>query len=144
MTTLSEIMTPAPLVVGPDTPLTEAAQEMDRLDVGILPVCEEGRLVGTLTDRDITVRATSVGRDPDEGTVAEAMTTEPRCCSLGASVEEAETLMAEMQIRRLPVVDEHGILVGIVSLGDMAAEHQPGTGQTLDRISRPPGPDRDR
>jgi CBS domain-containing protein len=143
VTRLSEVMTPAPLAVGPRTSLREAAESMDRLDVGALPVVEDGRLVGLITDRDVTVRATSAGLPPDETWVEQAMTTDPLACREETEVAEAERLMAERQLRRLPVIDAAGALVGMVSLGDIAAESEPGVGHTLDAISRPVGPDRE-
>jgi CBS domain-containing protein len=143
MTQVSEVMTPAPLAVGPQTTLREAAEEMDRLDVGALPVCDGGRLVGLLTDRDVTVRATSAGLPPEEASVEMAMTTDPYSCREEDDVSEAERIMAERQIRRLPVVDAAENLVGMVSLGDFAAEGERGVKATLDAISRPVGPDRE-
>jgi CBS domain-containing protein len=143
VTRVSEVMTPAPLAIGPRDSLREAAEEMDRLDVGALPVVADGRLVGMLTDRDVTVRATSAGLPPEETWVEQAMTIEPVFCYEEAEVAEAERMMAQRQLRRLPVLDEAGALVGMVSLGDFAAEGEPGVEPTLDAISRPVGPDRE-
>lgn len=122
-------------------PLDKAAEQMKDLNVGSLPVCDSDRLVGMITDRDITVRATSLSLDPATTTVAEIMTPVIHFCYDDQSIEEAATLMKEKQIRRLPVLDRNRRLVGIVSLGDLAVQGGDDTlsGETLERISEPPG-----
>jgi CBS domain-containing protein len=95
---------------------------MKALDIGPLPVCCEDRLVGMITDRDITVRATAEGYDPRTEQVHDAMTAGIFYCLEDQSVEEAALLMKEKQIRRLPVLNHEKRLVGIVSLGDLAVE----------------------
>ena len=137
-----EVMTPAPAEVSPSDTLQRAAQLMDQLNVGVLPVVEEGRLRGVLTDRDIVVRSTSVGQDPRQGRVAEVMTDEVRSLPETAEVLEALRLMQSAQIRRLPITGEGGKLVGIVSLGDLAAAGTPEAGDALEAISTPSEPDR--
>jgi CBS domain-containing protein len=115
---------------------------MDELNVGALPVCDDSGLVGMITDRDITVRATAAGLSPDQARVRDAMTEHARSCTRDQSVEEAMTQMADVQIRRLPVVDGEHRVVGIVSLGDLATRHSGHVAAALRRISDPSVPDR--
>ena len=128
-------------VVRPDESLQRAAQVMDELNVGSLPVCEENRLVGMITDRDITVRATAAGL-PADTCIGTVMTDHARWCTCEQTVQEAMQQMADVQIRRLPVVDADHQVVGIVSLGDLATRHQGHVAAALRRISDPSMPDR--
>ena len=137
-----DVMTPDPRTVRPGDTLQAAAQAMDELNVGVLPVVEGARLVGLLTDRDIVVRSTSAGQDPRTATVADAMTAEVRSLPEDARVLDAVRTMEEGQLRRVPVVDAGGTLVGIVSLGDLAAAGTPEAGDALEAISTPAEPDR--
>jgi CBS domain-containing protein len=139
---VSEVMTREVRVVGPDRSVREAARLMDELNVGVLPVCDGERLLGILTDRDITVRATAAGRDPDSVRVKEIMSEEVRWCFEDESVEDVATMMGDVQIRRIPVVDRNKRLVGIVALGDLATDRARGTDEALRRISEPSEPDR--
>lgn len=135
-----EAMTPDVVTVAPDAALTLAARLMRESDIGPLPVCEGKRIVGMLTDRDITVRATAEGRDPNTTRVDEVMTPEVICCLEGDDIERAAGLMQSAQLRRLIVVDAEGRLAGIVSLGDLALQTGDDalSGQTLERVSEPP------
>lgn len=139
-----DVMTPHVEVVGPDATLKEAAEKMSRLEVGPLPVCEKERLVGMLTDRDITIRAVAVGRDPNLTRVREAMTPEVVYCFEDQDVETAAQMMEMRQIRRVPVLNRGNRLVGIVSLGDLAVEtgNRTFAGETLEHISEPVAPRR--
>ncbi|HEY9024406.1 MAG TPA: CBS domain-containing protein [Burkholderiaceae bacterium] len=129
-------------VVRPDESLQRAAQVMDELNVGSLPVCDHNDgLVGMITDRDITIRATAAGL-PAHTQVADVMTDHARWCTTEQSVQEAMQQMADVQIRRLPVVDAERRVVGIVSLGDLATRHQGHVAAALRRISDPSRPDR--
>jgi CBS domain-containing protein len=119
-----------------------AAQLMDELNVGALPVCRGTRLLGIITDRDITVRSTAAGMDPSTTAVDLVMSDRVRCCSTGHSAAEVLERMAQVQIRRLPVVDDAQQLVGIISLGDIAARHCQGVDEALRSISTPAQPDR--
>ena len=101
-------------------PLKQAAATMKRFDVGMLPVCDGERLVGMLTDRDITVRATAEGLDPAKTPVDRVMTKDVVCCFDTQDVEVAVKLMEQKQIRRLPIVDRTKKLIGVISLGDVA------------------------
>ena len=127
-------------VVRPDESLQRAAQVMDELNVGSLPVCDKTGLVGMITDRDITVRAMAAGL-PSDTQVSDVMTDHARWCTGEQSVQEAMQQMADVQIRRLPVVDSEHQVVGIVSLGDLAMRHQGHVAAALRRISDPSMPD---
>ncbi|WP_158044165.1 CBS domain-containing protein [Skermanella pratensis] len=141
---IREIMTRDVEVVAPGDTIQRAAKLMDELNVGVLPVCEGPKLVGMITDRDITVRATSVGKAPGECKVAEVMTDEPRYCYEDDVVSDVSRLMGDMQIRRVPVLDSGDHLIGIVSLGDIATDSdRPQTiADTLGQVSEPSAPDR--
>lgn len=128
-------------VVRPDESLQRAAQVMDELNVGSLPVCDRTGLVGMITDRDITVRAMAAGL-PAHTQVSDVMTDHARWCTSEQTVQEAMQQMADVQIRRLPVVDSEHQVVGIVSLGDLAMRHQGHVAAALRRISDPSMPDR--
>jgi CBS domain-containing protein len=137
-----EVMTRGVECVSPDSTLQEAAAKMKSLDIGPLPVCDHDRLVGMLTDRDITVRATAEGEDPTVILVRDIMTPEVVYCFEDQLVTEAAQLMKEKQVRRLLVLNRDKRLVGIVSLGDLATETRDEelAGQTLEEISEPTSP----
>ena len=139
-----EIMTPHVAVIHPDATLQEAAEKMSRLEIGPLPVCDGERLVGMLTDRDITIRATARGCDPNTTKVHEVMTSEVVYCFADQEVRIAAQMMEMRQIRRVPVLDRDKRLVGIVSLGDLAVETQDQhlAGKTLEEVSEPGKPNR--
>jgi CBS domain-containing protein len=141
---LGEVMTRDVEVVSSNTSLKEAAAQMKSLDVGLMPVCDGDELKGTLTDRDITVRATAEGLDPLETRVSEIMSTDIAYCFEDQEIEEAMSLMEARQIRRLPVLTREKRLVGIVSLGDLAvhAGQNELLGDTLKEVSRPAIPRR--
>jgi len=137
---VSEIMTREVETVTPDTTLQEAAKLMARVDAGALPILENDRLSGIITDRDIAVRAVGEGRDPATTKVRDIMSAQVRHVAEDDNVEEVADLMAELQVRRLPVVNSERRVVGIVSLGDIAREKKPRTaGEALQGISRPGG-----
>jgi CBS domain-containing protein len=141
---ISEILTPDPICVTPETTLAQAAQKMKTLDVGMLPICENDRLVGTITDRDITVRAVAVGYNPNTSTVREAMTREMIYCFDDEDIAEAALLMESRLVRRLPVINRDKRLVGIVSLGDLAVRthRERLVGEVLEGISEPAAADK--
>lgn len=136
---LKEIMTTDVEVVAPTGTVFDAAKKMRDLDVGVLPVCDGQRLVGMITDRDVTIRATAEARDPSSTLVRDCMTPELVYCFEDQSEVEAERIMAEKQIRRLPVLTREKQLAGIVSLGDIATKcgQVQETGRTLREISEP-------
>ena len=127
--------------VGPDNTLVEAAGLMRELDVGALPVCEGDRLEGIVTDRDIVLRATADGRDPNSMLVREVMSHSIVHIFADQEVEEAVHLMEDCQVRRLPVLSRAKRLVGIVSLGDIATSSNPAfSGMALRDVSQPRQP----
>jgi CBS domain-containing protein len=141
---LKNLMTPDVEVVHPNATLQEAAETMDSLDVGSLPVCDGQKLVGMITDRDITVRATAMGLDPVNTAVREVMTDEVLYCFEDQDAQDAARMMEQKAVRRLVVLDRDMRLVGIVALGDLAVNVQDDqlTGEVLERISHPAEPDR--
>lgn len=133
-----EIMTAHARCAGPENTLVEAAGLMRQLDIGALPVCEEDRIVGMVTDRDITIRAVADGRDPNNTAVRDVMTAAVAHVMADQSVEEAARLMQQREIRRLPVLNRNRRLVGILSLGDIAMSSTPAfSGMTLREVSEP-------
>jgi CBS domain-containing protein len=137
-----DVMTRDVETVAPHSTLVEAAARMKTLGVGVLPVCEGDQLVGMLTDRDITVRATAHGHDPVAERVRDVMTRDLVSCREDQDVAEAARLMQQKQLRRLVVLDQQQRLVGIVSLDDLAVragtEHL--AGETLKRVAEPDAP----
>ena len=125
---VSDVMSRDVEVVGPDATVREAAQKMKALDVGPLPVCDGVRLLGMVTDRDLTVRAAAEGKDPNATPVRDVMTAGVEYCFADDDVREAAGVMAAKQVRRLPVLDRAKNLVGIVSVGDLATEGGAGRG----------------
>jgi CBS domain-containing protein len=134
---LSEIMTRTVELIGPDDSLRAAARMMRDIDSGFLPVADGDRLVGAVTDRDIAVRGVAEGLDPERTRVREVMSDAPVCCYEDQDEDDAARMMAEMQVRRLPVLDRGDRLVGVVSLGDLARrlDDPEAAGRTLDEIS---------
>lgn len=119
---IRDIMTTQVELIGPDTSLAQAARKMRDADIGALPVGENDRLVGMVTDRDITVRAVAEGRDPNTTPVREALSAHTIYIFDDQSTDEAARMMAEQQVRRLPVLNRDKRLVGIVALADLACE----------------------
>ena len=122
--------------------LVQAAGKMKLLNIGAIPVRENDRLVGMITDRDIAVRAVAEGRDPGKMLVRDAMSRELFYCFGDESVESAAKLMEEKQIRRLPVFDRSERPIGMVSLGDLAVRNHDErlSGRVLGRVSEPSQP----
>jgi CBS domain-containing protein len=136
---IQDIMTRDVEVIPPEATLQEAAQKMKNRDIGALPVCENGRLKGMLTDRDITVVATALGMNPSQTAAGDIMSPEVLYCYGDEEVESAASLMEEKQVRRLPILDRDKRLIGIVSLGDVAKKTQDTllSGQVLEKVSEP-------
>lgn len=147
----AEIMTENPECVTPETTLTEVAQKMRDLDVGIIPVVDsmEGRrLRGVITDRDIAVRAVAEGKD-GKTTVKEYMTDDVETVNKNDPVREVLRLMSQEQVRRVPVTDREGRLVGIIAQADLAVDYaseeprrEKRLGDTIEQISEPARPQR--
>jgi CBS domain-containing protein len=116
---VSEIMTRNVCIASPDQKLREVAAEMERHDIGVLPVADNDRLMGIITDRDIAVRAISRGLGPEDR-VRDVMSADVKCCFEEDEIGDLAQNMANEQIRRLPVFNNEKHLVGIVSLADMA------------------------
>jgi len=144
---ISELMSKDPRTVTPDTPVSEAAQLMKEEDIGMVPVIERvggaetrGRLVGVITDRDIAIRTVAEGRASDSP-VRDVMSSGVRTATPDDSVESVMELMGREQVRRVPIVDERGSLVGVVSQADLArkAKNEGRVERTVEQISQPGG-----
>jgi CBS domain-containing protein len=137
---ISETMTRDVQLAAPTQTIMEAAQMMADLDVGALPVAEDDRLVGMVTDRDIVLRALARGRGP-ETPIREVMSAEILYCFDDEAIEDVALNMGDIQVRRLPVLNRDKRLVGIVSIADIACdgESRMHSGQALEAISRPGG-----
>jgi CBS domain-containing protein len=117
---ISDVMNRSVETIEPGATLQTAAAQMRSCGIGVLPILEGGQLVGMITDRDITVRATALGKDPKATYVRDAMTATVITCPADAPIEEAERLMEEKALRRLVVLDTWRQMVGIISLDDIA------------------------
>lgn len=138
----SDVMTPDPVVCEPAEPVRSVARAMKQHDVGAIPVVESAaskRLVGIVTDRDVVVKVVAGDREVDEATVRDAMTSNPAVCRGEDDVEQALRLMAERQVRRMPVVDGSGRLLGIIAQADVATRfnRDKQTGELVEAISEP-------
>jgi CBS domain-containing protein len=136
---VSEAMTPDVRIARPDQTLQEVAKLMCDCDVGALPVGENDRLVGMITDRDIAIRAVAYGKGPDTP-VRDVMSSEVKYCFEDEDLEHVAKNMGDIQVRRLPVMNRDKRLVGIVSLADIAQnEDTETTGETTAGVSQPGG-----
>jgi CBS domain-containing protein len=143
--TIADVMTRGAHTLKPDDSVIQAAQAMDELDVGALPVCDGDQLVGLVTDRDIVLRAVAKNRMHDSVRLKDVMSHEVLWCYEDEPVDDVLDDMVQRQIRRLPVMDRHKKLVGMVSLGDVAAKTQnSGVAGALGEISLPAAPARRR
>lgn len=133
---VQDAMTSNPCAIDADQPVSYAAKMMKQEDVGLAPIVEGDRLVGTVTDRDIVTRVIAEGRDPDSTSVRDIASTDLVTIDPQQELGEALQLMAQHQVRRLPVVEEGGKLVGVVAQADVA-EHAPSseTGRMVEEIS---------
>jgi CBS domain-containing protein len=139
-----DIMSRNPSCVTPETPLVEAARLMKDENIGVVPVVDTSdakRLVGVLTDRDIAVRAVAEGRDGTTTSVGHIMTSDVRTSRPDASVNDVMELMGREQVRRIPIVDDRGILVGIIAQADIVLEAKDNrkAEKTVEQISQPSG-----
>lgn len=136
---ISECMTSGVQITNPDQTIREAAQIMARLDAGSMPVGDNDRLVGMITDRDIAIRAIAMGKGPDTK-VRDVMSPDVKYCFDDEEVDKVLQNMGDVQIRRLPVLNRDKRLIGIISLGDLATNGDtPDAGRALSGISKPGG-----
>ena len=134
---ITELMTKNPCTIDADKTVAYAAKMMRDEDVGIAPIVEGDRLVGVLTDRDIAVRVVAEGRDPEQVKVTEVASRDLVTLDPQQDLDEAIRLMARHQVRRLPVVEEDGRLVGVVAQADVArTADERHTGEVVEQISR--------
>jgi CBS domain-containing protein len=132
-------MTQSVRIAGPDQTLQDAARAMASLDAGALPVSENDRLIGMITDRDIAVRGVAEGKGPD-ARIREVMSTDVKYCFDDEEADDVLRNMSDLKVRRLPVVNRDKRLVGIISLGDLAVNGEPAqAGEALGGISQPGG-----
>jgi CBS domain-containing protein len=141
MMQVSEIMSRNFNNIGADAAIRHAAKRMRDLDVGILPVEQNGDIVGTVTDRDIAVRAIASGADPNTTPVSNVMSTQVYVCLQEDDLQQAARIMEKYQIRRLMVQDGNGNFVGMLSLADLARHREAERlgAQILEEISQPSG-----
>jgi CBS domain-containing protein len=135
-------MTPDPVACEPNDPIRKVAKIMKQHDVGAVPVVESQasrRLAGIVTDRDVVVKIIADDRGVEQATVRDAMTNSPAACRVDDDVQKALELMAERQVRRMPVVDESGRLCGIIAQADIATriKRDKQTGELVEAISEP-------
>jgi CBS domain-containing protein len=134
---IRDAMTANPCAIDASKPVAYAAKMMKEEDVGLAPIVEGDRLVGTLTDRDIAIRVVAEGKDPATTTVGEVASKDVVTIDPDQDLDEALRLMAHHQVRRLPVVEEDGRLVGVLSQGDVAKEADDArTGELVEEISK--------
>jgi CBS domain-containing protein len=138
-TKVRDVMTARPRCASPDTPLSQVAELMATEDVGAIPILEGDQLAGMVTDRDIVVRAVAKGKDPQGMPAREIWSREVVTVEPDNDLSYVLQLMAEHQVRRLPVVDEEKRLVGVVSQADVALEaREKAVGEVVQEISKPP------
>ena len=138
----SEVMTRDPICCEPDDAVTAVAEVMKKRDVGSVPVVDSHasrRLVGIVTDRDLVTKVVAGGRQVSSSTVRDAMTSNPASCHEDDDVSRAVSLMAERQVRRMPIVDRDGRLTGIIAQADVATRvsRDETTGELVEAISEP-------
>lgn len=130
-----ECMTANPRVCAPEDTIRDVARAMKEIDAGFLPVGENDRLVGMVTDRDLAVRAIAEGMGPDTP-VGEVMTREVRYCFEDDDLDEVTGQMSDLQVRRLPVLNSEKRLVGVISLGDISHADDDGGARTAAALSQ--------
>jgi CBS domain-containing protein len=136
-TKIRDVMTSDPRAIEPSTPVQDAARMMRDQDVGPMPIVENGSLTGILTDRDIVLRVVAEGKDPSSTTAGDVASRDLVTIDPEQTLDEALRLMAKHQVRRLPVCEEDGKLVGIVAQADVALEGDDReTGRVVEEISK--------
>lgn len=141
---VSDVMTKNVQVIPYNATVRDAAKLMKDIDSGFVPVINSEKVIGVITDRDIVLRSTAEGNNPNETKVEEVMTKEFFFLYEDEDATEAASVMSKQQVRRLPVVNRREELVGVVSLGDLSVDYNNDTvsGKTLEEISRPAKPNR--
>lgn len=136
---ISEVMTKNVVVLPPSATLQEAARRMREADTGFIPVEENGRLIGTVTDRDICVRGVADDRPASSTEIRSVLSETVVCCYDDEDHEAAANAMAEHKVRRLPVIDRQEKIVGVVSLGDLAvrAHAEKEVGEAMEKVAEP-------
>jgi len=139
MTKIRDVMTRNVEPARPEEPIQSVAQRMARGDFGFMPVCEGKKVIGTITDRDLTIRALA-GAMPPSTPVGEVMTREVTVAHQDDNLEDILDKMSDEQIRRLPIVDENRELIGVISIGDLSQKvKERYAGEALEDISKPSG-----
>lgn len=134
---ISECMSRDVQTITPDNTMQSAAQQMADIDAGFLPVADNDRLIGIVTDRDIAIRGVAAGQPP-ETSIRDVMSDEVKYCFDTDEIDDVLNNMGDIQVRRLPVVDRDKRLVGIVSLSDLASNGETArAGEALSNIARP-------
>jgi CBS domain-containing protein len=134
---IQELMTPNPRTIEAGRPITETAKLMRDEDIGMVPIVEGEKLIGTITDRDIAIKVVADGKDPSTTTVREVASTNLVTIDPQQDLDEALRLMAKHQVRRLPVVEEDGKLIGVVAQADVARHSSDAqTGELVEEISK--------
>lgn len=132
---VSEVMTRAVQVANPSDTVADVARRMSEIDTGVMPIVEGDQIIGVITDRDIVIRVVGENRD-NEIPVSDVMTGPVETCRDSDSLKDATKKMADLQMRRLVIVDDNGKLAGVLSLGDVAREHSArAVGHALEDIS---------
>ncbi|MEO7151006.1 MAG: CBS domain-containing protein [Burkholderiaceae bacterium] len=143
MDRVADVMTRGVRSLAPTDTLQLAAQAMTELNVGAIPVCDAGQVVGIVTDRDIVVRGVAQGLPAESTALRDVMSPQVQTCREDDTIDDATQQMEEGKIRRLPVLDAQGELVGMLSLGDVATKADSyEAGVALSDISEPAAPDR--
>lgn len=132
-------MTRNPATCSTESPVVEAARLMEREGVGSIPVTQDGHLEGIVTDRDIALRVVASGKDPRQTKISDVMTRDPECVKADEPVDRALEVMESRQVRRIPVIDGGGKLVGIIAQADIATRlhDDNATAEVVEAISRP-------
>ena len=139
---VKDIMTKEVAHINPDSTVVEAAQLMQKHNIGSVPVCDQSGVIGIITDRDIIVRNIAHGNDPQNTPVRDVMTGQVVTAAPDMDVEDITKMMADKKVRRIPVVDDN-MIVGMVALGDIAADNKFDfeASEALSEISRPAKPE---
>jgi len=137
-TKVRDVMTTGPVCVTPDTPVSVVAEVMETDDIGAVPVVEDDRLTGVITDRDIVIRAVAKGKDPRGMQVRDIYSREVVVVTPDDKLQDVVSIMSKEQIRRLPVVDEENRVVGMVAQADIAIQaKEKMVGEMVEEISKP-------